>query len=48
MLKILKDETEKKIKKKIKKLKSVELIHRTHNMRHEIEMTTWKANHNKL
>jgi hypothetical protein len=34
-------------KKNLKKLKSVELTHQTHNMRHEIEMTTWKVNHNK-
>ena len=48
MLKMLKDETGKNIKlKKLKKLKSVELTHQTHNMRHEIEMTTWKVNHNK-
>jgi len=46
MLKMLKDETGKNIKlKKLKKLKSVELTHQTHDMRHEIEMTTWKVNH---
>jgi hypothetical protein len=35
------------IKKEKKKLQSIKLIRQTRDTSHEIEITTWKVNHNK-
>jgi len=43
---MLKDEIEKKYQ--LKKTKKLELIHQTHEMGYETELTTYKVNHNKL